>query len=133
MTSQVLATAVEYDLPAVWVILNNCEFGIERKGSSRIFDRIHPWARFTRQDTGEPYNPDYTMLARANGADGARVEDPRELRGVLDRALQGGKPFVIDVVQDLSVPTYFTPGIDRAYPDKWGESYPHFGSLTIPK
>ncbi len=37
---------------------------------------------------------------------------------------------MIDVVQDLTVPTYFTPGIDRAYPDKWGESYPHHGSLT---
>jgi acetolactate synthase I/II/III large subunit len=131
MTSQVVATAVEYGVPAVWVILNNCEFGIERKGSERIFERVHPWTRFVRKDTGEPYNPDYTLLARAYGADGARVEDPAGLRGVLDRALAGGKPFVIDVVQDLSVPTYFTPGIDRAYPDKWGESYPHFGSLRI--
>ena len=40
---------------------------------------------------------------------------------------------MIDVVQDITVPTYFTPGIDRAYPDKWGESYPHFGSMTIAK
>jgi acetolactate synthase-1/2/3 large subunit len=131
MTSQVLATAVEYALPAVWVILDNCEFGIERKGASRIFDRVHPWSRFVRKDTGEPYNPDFTMLAHANGAEGVRVEDPADLRPALDRALSSGRPFVIDVVQDLTVPTYFTPGIDRAYPDKWGESYPHFGSLTI--
>jgi acetolactate synthase-1/2/3 large subunit len=131
MTSQILATAVEYDLPAVWVILDNCEFGIERKGAGRVFDRVHPWSRFVRRDTGEPYNPDYAMLARANGADGVRVEDPADLRPALERALAGRKPFVIDVVQDLTVPTYFTPGIDRAYPDKWNESYPHFGSLTI--
>jgi thiamine pyrophosphate-dependent acetolactate synthase large subunit-like protein len=97
-----------------------------------VFDRIHPWSRFVRKDTGEPYNPDYTLLAQANGAEGARVEDPRELRGVLDRALQGGTPFVIDVVQDTSVPTYFTPGIDRAYPAVWGASYNHHGSLRIP-
>jgi acetolactate synthase-1/2/3 large subunit len=132
MTSQVIATAVEYQLPAVWVILNNSEFGIERKGSSMVFDRVHPWSRFVRKDTGEPYNPDYTLLAQANGADGARVENPSELRDVLDHALQGGRPFVIDVVQDTSVPTYFTPGIDRAYPAVWGASYPHHGSLTIP-
>jgi acetolactate synthase-1/2/3 large subunit len=131
MTSQVLATAVEYALPAVWVILDNCEFGIERKGSSRIFDRVHPWSKFVRKDTGEPYNPDYVMLARANGADGVRIEDPAELSGALAAALAGRTPFVIDVVQDLGVPTYFTPGIDRAYPDKWGESYPHHGSLRI--
>jgi acetolactate synthase-1/2/3 large subunit len=131
MTSQILATAVEYALPAVWVILDNCEFGIERKGASRIFERVHPWSRFVRSDTGEPYNPDFVMLARANGADGVRIEDPSQLAPALEHALAGGKPFVIDVVQDLSIPTYFTPGIDRAYPDKWGESYPHFGSLTI--
>jgi acetolactate synthase-1/2/3 large subunit len=132
MTSQILATAVEYQLPAVWVILNNNELGIERKGSEKAFDRVHPWSKFVRKDTGEPYNPDYSQLARANGADGARVEDPAELAGVLAAALSGGKPFVIDVVQDVSVPTYFTPGIDRAYPNTWGASYPHHGSLTIP-
>jgi acetolactate synthase-1/2/3 large subunit len=131
MTSQVLATAVEYALPAVWVILDNNELGIERKGAQRAFDRIHPWSHFIRKDTGEPYNPDYTMLARANGADGARVEDPTELAGVLEHALTCGRPFVVDVVQDTDVPTYFTPGIDRAYPDTWGASYPHHGSMTL--
>ena len=133
MTSNVLASAVEYQLPAVWVILNNCELGIERKGAARVFDRVHPWSRFVRKDTGEPYNPDFTKLAEANGAEGARVEDPSDLPGVLERALAGGRPFVIDVVQDITVPTYFTPGIDRAYPDTWGASYPHHGSLTIVK
>ena len=73
------ATAVEYDLPAVWVILNNYELGIERKGVERTFKRSHPWYTFTRKDTGEPYNPDYVMLARAYGAEGVRIEDPAEL------------------------------------------------------
>jgi acetolactate synthase-1/2/3 large subunit len=133
MTSGILATAVEYQLPAVWVILNNSELGIERKGAEKVFDRVHPWSRFVRKDTGEPYNPNYTLLAQANGADGVRVEDPADLRGALERALQSGQPFVIDVVQDTSVPTYFTPGIDRAYPAVWGASYPHHGSMTITK
>ncbi len=133
MTSNVLATAVEYQLPAVWVILNNAELGIERKGSEKVFNRVHPWSRFVRKDTGEAYNPDFKLLAEANGARGARVEDPAELAGVLEEALSGKSPFVIDVVQDTSVPTYFTPGIDRAYPDTWGASYPHFGSLQIAK
>jgi acetolactate synthase-1/2/3 large subunit len=131
MTSQVLATAVEYALPAVWVILNNNELGIERKGANKAFNRSHPWYSFVRKDTGEPYNPDYAALARANGADGVRVEDPADLAGALERGLTGGTPFVIDVVQDVSVPTYFTPGIDRAYPDTWNASYPHFGSLKL--
>ena len=70
MTSAIVATAVEYDLPAVWVIVNNYELGIERKASELLFERAHPWSRFRRKDTGEPYNPDYVKLADAYGADG---------------------------------------------------------------
>lgn len=131
MTSQVLATAVEYALPAVWVILNNGELGIERKGATKAFARSHPWYTFVRKDTGEPYNPDYVKLAEANGGLGVRVEDPADLRGALEAAFASRRPFVVDVVQDTSVPTYFTPGIDRAYPNDWRASYPHYGSLTI--
>ena len=78
MVSGVLATAVEYQLPAVWVVLNNDELGIERKGSAKAFERVHPWARLFRKDTGEPYNPDYTLLAEANGARGVRIEKADE-------------------------------------------------------
>jgi acetolactate synthase-1/2/3 large subunit len=131
MTSQILASAVEYQLPAVWVILNNHEFGIERKGSETAFGRQHPWARFVRKDTGEPYNPDYTKLAEANGARGTRVTTAEGLAPALDEALTSGQPWVIDVDVDLSVPTYFTTGIDRAYPNQWAKSYPLYSTYSL--
>ena len=132
MVSNVLATAVEYDLPGIWVILNNYELGIERKGSERGYQRTHPWTRFVRKDTGKPYNPDYVKLADAHGALGERVERAVDLKPALDRAIASGKPYVIDVVVDNDVPSYFTQGIDRAYPDKWRDSYPAFGQLRLP-
>ena len=61
LVNQAVCTAVEYNLPAVWVILNNYEFGIERKGMERSYQRSHPWCTFTRRDTGERYNPDYVQ------------------------------------------------------------------------
>jgi len=131
MVSNVLATAVEYDLPAIWVILNNHELGIERKGAMGGFKRVHPWYEFRRRDTGELYNPDYVKLAEANGAMGERVERPEDLRPVLERAFASGRPFVVDVNVDTTVPTYFTKGLDRAYPDKWAESYPGYGLLRV--
>lgn len=131
MVSNILATAVEYDLPAVWVILNNTELGIERKGSEAAFSRVHPWARFVRKDTGEPYNPDYAKLAEANGALGERIEDPGDLAPALERALGSRRPYVIDVVLDTTPPTYFTKGLDRAYPGVWAESYPAYGGLRL--
>ncbi len=131
MTSQVLASAVEYQLPAVWVILNNYEFGIERKGAVTAYGRQHPWTRFVRKDTGEPYNPDYPMLAEANGARGVSVSSPGQLIAALDEALASNEPWVIDVSIDLTIPTYFTTGIDRAYPNQWAKSYPLYSTFSL--
>ena len=52
MVNQAVATAVEYALPAIWVVLNNYELGIERKGMERGYNRTHPWCHFIRKDTG---------------------------------------------------------------------------------
>ena len=131
MTSSIVATAVEYDLPAVWVILNNCEFGIERKGAFAAYKRVHPWTKFTRADTGQPYNPDFAALARAYGAEGERVEKAEDFKAALVRAFKSKRPYVIDVPIDLSIPTYFTTGLDRAYPNMWGESYPNQSLLRL--
>ncbi|HVY58281.1 MAG TPA: thiamine pyrophosphate-binding protein [Xanthobacteraceae bacterium] len=131
MVSQAVATAVEYALPAVWVVLNNYELGIERKGMERGYKRTHPWCHFVRRDTGEPYNPDYVKLAHAYGAEGVRIEDPAELGPALERAFASRRPWVIDVPVDRSVGSYFTKGIDRAYPDKWAKSYPNYNRLRI--
>jgi acetolactate synthase-1/2/3 large subunit len=133
MVSGILATAVEYQLPAVWVVLNNHELGIERKGSIKAFDRVHPWARFVRKDTGEPYNPDYTLLAEANGAHGVRIEKADEFAPALAHAIASGQPWVLDVAIDLTAPTFFTEGIDRAYPAEWAKSYPLHSSMSLPK
>jgi acetolactate synthase-1/2/3 large subunit len=129
--SNVLATAVEYQLPAVWVILNNFEFGIERKGSVTAYGRQHPWARFVRKDTGEPYNPDFTKLAEANGAFGVKVTTAAEFSVALDKALSSHQPWVIDVEIDTTIPTYFTAGIDRAYPNEWARSYPLYSTFSL--
>jgi len=131
MVSSVLATAVEQDLPAVWVILNNCEFGIERKGATAAFGRAHPWVEFRRRDTGELYNPDFARLAQAYGAQGIRVERAEEFAPALKQALAARRPTVLDVPIDRSVPTYFTPGLDRAYPNRWSRSYPAYGQWTV--
>jgi acetolactate synthase-1/2/3 large subunit len=131
MASNVLATAVEYDLPAIWVILNNAELGIERKGSEGSFGRGHPWNRFVRKDTGEPYNPDFVKLAEANGALGERVERAADLPGALRRAIASRRPYVVDVKIDVAPGSYFVEGVDRNYPDTWSASYPAHGSMTL--
>lgn len=131
MGPQVIATAIEYDLPVVWVILNNNELGIERKGSFNSYQRVHPWVSFTRRDTGQPYNPDFAALARSFGAEGRRVERTEDLRAAITEAIASRRPYVLDVPVDASIPSYFVKGLNRGYPDKWAESYPGYGLLTV--
>jgi len=130
MGPQVLATAVEYGLPCIWVIVNNAELGIEKKGAGKAFGRNHPWIFFRTPD-GRPYNPDFVALARSFGGDGVRVEKAEDLQAAFDRAFESKVPFVIDVDTDPDVPTYFTRGLDRAYPDTWGKSYGAHGQLEL--
>jgi len=128
MGPQVLATAMEYGKPCIWVIVNNAELGIEKKGAEKQFGRNHPWIFFRTPD-GQPYNPDFVALARSFGGDGIRVEKAEDLRAAFQTALASGKPFVIDVDTDPNVPTYFTRGLDRAYPDNWARSYGAHGQM----
>lgn len=131
MGPQVVATAVEYGLPVTWVILNNVGLSIERKGASGKFGRSHPWYSFTIAATGEPYSPDFAALARSFGAEGTRIEEADQFAPALEKAIASGRPTVLDVIVDDSVPSYFTKGLDRAYPDTWNESYPSFGGLKL--
>jgi acetolactate synthase-1/2/3 large subunit len=131
MGPQVIATAIEYSLPVVWIILNNNELGIERKGSYNSYKRTHPWVSFTRQDTGEPYNPDFAALARSFGAEGRRVERTEEMAEAITTAIDSRRPYVLDVPIDVSIPTYFVKGLDRAYPGTWAESYPGYGLMKV--
>ena len=131
MVANILGTAVEADLPAIWVVLNNWGFAIERKGSVAAFGRAHPWIDFRRADTGEDYNPDFVALARAYGAEGVRIDAADEFRPALERAIASRRPTVIEVPVDRAVPSFFTKGIDRDYPSRWAESYPAAGHMRV--
>jgi acetolactate synthase-1/2/3 large subunit len=131
MGPQVIATAVEYGLKVIWVILNNYELGIERKGSAASYQRVHPWVHFRREDTDEPYNPDFAAMAKSFGADGEKVTTSDGFAAAFQRAVDSPRPYVLDVLIDLSIGSYFVRGITRGYPDKWAESYPGYGLLTV--
>lgn len=94
-TTPTLAVAVEAAIPVVWVVLNNGGFNIIELYQNRFFGRGVGGAFKTAK--GERYNPDFVALARAYGAEGARVERPGEIGPALERAIASGRPFVVDV------------------------------------
>ena len=130
MTSQVVATAVEYDLPAIWVVLNNYELGIERKGMERSYSRVASVVPLSGARTPASATIRTTSRWRmpmAPKACGSKIP-PNWARARARRSRAAGRG-CIDVPIDLSVGSYFTKGIDRAYPDKWAKSYPSYNLL----
>lgn len=103
MRPDVLCTAVEYDIPAVWVIWNNFAYGGIRDIQLGMLAKREIATSFVREKDGRLVNPDFVALARACGADGIRVERPGDLAGALEHALRAAAPFVLDVHVDRDI------------------------------
>lgn len=89
-----LLTAVQYDIPVVWVIFNNGEFNVIKKFLINIYGQ-YAYMQFK--------NPDYVAYARACGAEGYRVEKLENFEEAFTKALQSNKPTLIDVVVESEV------------------------------
>ena len=86
-----VATATEYDIPAVWVILNNYTIGVIRDLQRFYMDGREIGTSFVKQSTGEFWNPDFVKMAEAMGAGGISVEDPGDLSSAFDDGALGGE------------------------------------------
>ncbi len=104
MTANAVATAVEYGLPAVWLVWNNNGYGSIRGQQATFFGQDREIAtRFRRDGDGELVSADFAALGRAMGAEGITVERPDHLRDALGAALASGRPSVLDVRVDETI------------------------------
>ncbi len=106
MTPYVVATAVEYDLPCVWIVWNNFAWGAIRDIQYGLFEGREIGTAFYRGNQGpggDRYNPDFAAWARACGADGVTVTRSEDLRGAVESAVKNRRPCVIDVHVDAEV------------------------------
>ncbi|HWC91525.1 MAG TPA: thiamine pyrophosphate-binding protein [Pseudolabrys sp.] len=129
MHANVLGTAVEYDLPVVWVVWNNYAYasirGLQRgylSGRELATDFHHP-------KTGERYNPDFAAMARSAGVEGVRVDRAGDLGDAVRKGIAANKPYLIDV--DIGADTnpsgagvWELPGL--------GQSKPGIGTRHVP-
>jgi acetolactate synthase-1/2/3 large subunit len=93
-----VATAVEYDIPVVWLVWNNYGYCSIRDQQLGYFGAGREVATsFIHSATGAPLSADIAAMARAMGAEGATVERPQDLGEQLREALRSGRPAVLDV------------------------------------
>ena len=105
MTGTSISTALEYDLPVVWIVLNNKTLQIERETMIRFYGR-ESLCDFKIQKTGEPWNPDFVKFAGSMGIEAARISKPEEIKPALRKALTSGKPYVIDAAINVNIESY---------------------------
>lgn len=103
MAPYVLCTAVEYQLPVVWIVWNNFAWGAIRDLQYGLFDGREIGTAFYNGETGERYNPDFAAWARACGADGMTVKRPQDLAPAVEQALKNRRPCLIDVHVDSEI------------------------------
>lgn len=90
MSVHVIATAVQYNLPVVFVVMNNSALSMIATGD---LGGDSP-AAFS--DT------DFAAIARGFGAEGLRVDQPADIQDAVGEALRKGRPTVVDVITDPS-------------------------------
>jgi acetolactate synthase-1/2/3 large subunit len=112
-----LATAVEQDIPVVWIVMNNSAFGtiagLEYSHYKTKFGTV-----FTTPD-GKPYSPNWAEVAKAYGVEAIRIDSAENFRPALEQALASNKPFLLDVpMENIGVPTPGCWNINDIYTPK---------------
>ena len=121
MTPHAVATAVEYNIPAVWVLQNNYAIGCIRDLQRFYLDGREIGTSFVNEQTRQLWNPDFAKMAEAMGARGIRVDHPDQFADAYREAIRSNVPTVIDTIidRDAVVPitgTWQMPPIPEAQP-----------------
>jgi len=95
MNGQELATAVQYGVALIFIVINNAMYGTIRMHQEREYP--------ARVYGTELRNPDFPALARAYGAHGETVDDTAGFAPAFERALretEAGKPALLELRLD---------------------------------
>ncbi|WBW50040.1 thiamine pyrophosphate-binding protein [Peptoniphilus equinus] len=112
----VLAAAKEYNIPVVWVVMNNYAFGTIAGLEGSHYH--HTFGTVFKIDN-EPYNPEWSEIAKAYGIKAKKVSNADEFKGILEEALDSGEPYLIDVpMENIPVPTEGIWNINDIYTPK---------------
>jgi acetolactate synthase-1/2/3 large subunit len=121
MMPHAVATAVEYNLPAVWVLQNNYAIGTIRDLQRVYHDGRELGTSFINERTGQLWNPDFVKMTEAMGGRGIRIEHPDQFGDAYREAIRSNIPTVLDVVinRDTGIPvtgTWQMPPIPEVQP-----------------
>ncbi|MBN1609228.1 MAG: thiamine pyrophosphate-binding protein [Polyangiaceae bacterium] len=89
MNGMEISTAANYDIPVVWIILNDARLNMVYHAQSIYYADRHVATAFK--------NPDYVKFAEAFGCAGFLAERPEEIKPAVAAALASGRPAIVDI------------------------------------
>ncbi|QSO51471.1 thiamine pyrophosphate-binding protein [Alicyclobacillus curvatus] len=99
---QALWNAAKYQLPVVYLIVNNASYMILKGGLRRLNGPAVAQGVYPGMDLVGP-EVDFVACARGFGVEAVRVDEPDEVRPALETALRERRPYLIDFVIDREV------------------------------
>ena len=127
MNASAVLTAVEYQIPVVWMVWNNFGYCSIRDQQRGYFGKDRELAVSFTDVNGNLFSADYAMMARSMGAQGQTIEKPGDLAPQLEAAIASGRPTLLDVridreVRPLATGSWDLPPIPHPMPNfGWGE------------
>jgi acetolactate synthase I/II/III large subunit len=106
MCVQELAVCAMYDIPVVFLILNNSGYISIRDGQNYLIGRQIGSEFNKHADGGQPYSVDFAALAKSFGFDvAAKVQAADDIASTIKRALDSKAPALVEVpiTRDVSV------------------------------
>ena len=112
-----IATAVEHNIPGIWIVMNNSAFGtiagLEYANYSTRFGTT-----FHTPD-GASYTPNWAEIAKGYGIKAVRIESADQFKPALEAAIASGEPYLLDVpMENIAVPTPGCWNINDIYTPK---------------
>ncbi|MDB9316311.1 scytonemin biosynthesis protein ScyA [Nodularia spumigena] len=86
-----ISTAVKYNIPAVWIILNDARYNMCHQGMKMLG---------LKGADAEMPETNFAMIARGMGAEAIGVVRESDLEAALEQAIASNVPFLVDVVID---------------------------------
>lgn len=112
MNGMEIHTAAEYNIPVVWIVLNNAGHGLVHLGERYQFGRKFDISSFRKP-------VDFCLLAESLGVRSFRAETPASFEEALREALAADAPCLIDAWVDIDV---LPPGMKSRF-DMLDKSY----------
>lgn len=122
MQGMEVVTAVNYNIPVKWFVLNNQSLAMITDLQKIMFGG--------RKIASEFHNPDFVKLAESMGAVGLRITKPDEIVPTVKEAIQNKKPTVVDVLIDPNEAPSFDARAE-AMTRAWGASASLYQKLKM--